>query len=201
MMNSRGTSRLFVQGQARPLKGSACNLFEPSFNKCGTLTDVLRVNYPWCAEWRRPEVPFLGSCRPSRGSTCSTTTIFLLYWARMVSEASNCTRVGGRFSHTWSTSKRHQPLQAAICLARNPADAGGRFVGGRRAIDLWFAAPTVRKPSWISRSVRHARAAGETRPQLSLGARRPNPPYPGGANAVISLACSANDRRTCGRAR
>ena len=64
------------KAQRFPLKATCLAIYSRAVNAAEPLDVVLRKQFPWCAEWKDE----LRGCsrptsRPSRSSTCSTTTI------------------------------------------------------------------------------------------------------------------------------
>jgi DNA helicase II / ATP-dependent DNA helicase PcrA len=129
-----------------PLKGTCLAIYSTVVNTCGTFTDVLQSNYPWCAEWEEDlKRLFLAYVEAKQVQHVLDYDDLLLYWARMVAEPELARQIGGRFSHILVDEYQDtNRLQAAILLAMKPDGRGLTVVGDDAQSIYAFRGATVR---------------------------------------------------------
>jgi len=168
-----------------PTKGTCLAIYSRVVNTEGSLAEVLRSRFPWCAEWEAPLRQLFGAyvAAKQRQNVLDYDDL-LLYWSQMMSDASLAAAVGMRFDHVLVDEYQDtNRLQASILLRLKPEGRGLTVVGDDAQSIYSFRGATVRNIlDFPSRFTPPAEVVALERNYRST------PPILDASNAVIGLA-------------
>ena len=129
-----------------PLKGTCLGIYSRCVNSQSPLTDILRDNYPWCADWPAElKALFRAYVADKQDQHCLDYDDLLLGWAQMLAHADLAAHVGARFDHVLVDEYQDtNRLQAAILRALKPDGRGLTVVGDDAQSIYAFRAAEVR---------------------------------------------------------
>ncbi len=170
-----------------PTKGTCLAIYSRAVNSEAPLDEVLRSNFPWCADW---EESSCASCsrpmsRPSRRTNVLDYDDLLLYWAQAVSDPLLADDIGGRLDHVLVDEYQDtNRLQSSILLALKPGRPRSDRCRRRRPVDLFAFA---RRPCATSSTFPSAFSPSADIITLDRNYRSTQPIL-AAANGVIDLA-------------
>lgn len=129
-----------------PTKGTCLAIYSRAVNSEMTLEDVLRMSFPWCANWTAELRELFGAyVETKQRHNVMDYDDLLLYWARAMSHPEIAEDFSGRFDHVLVDEYQDtNRLQASILLALNPSGRGLTVVGDDAQSIYSFRAATVR---------------------------------------------------------
>jgi DNA helicase-2/ATP-dependent DNA helicase PcrA len=129
-----------------PTKGTCLAIYSRTVNAEMNLEEVLRVSFPWCAEWGGELRKLFGAYVESKQrQNVLDYDDLLLYWAHAMSDPGIATELGDRFDHVLVDEYQDtNRLQASILLALKPTGRGLTVVGDDAQSIYSFRAATVR---------------------------------------------------------
>ncbi len=136
-----------AKGRARfPKKGTCLGIYSNAVNSQRPLDQVLESHFPWCAEWEGElKRLFRGFVELKQRQSVLDYDDLLLWWARMMEEASIAAQVGDQFDHVLVDEYQDtNALQASILVRMKPDGAGMMAVGDDAQSIYAFRAATVR---------------------------------------------------------
>ncbi|WP_225616881.1 ATP-dependent helicase [Variovorax sp. 38R] len=143
-----------------PRKGTCLSIYSRCVNTRAPLAEVLKDNFPWCAEWEAQLKTLFGAyVEAKQQQNVLDYDDLLLYWAEMVAEPALAAHVGARFDHVLVDEYQDTNLlQAAILRAMKPDGRGVTVVGDDAQSIYSFRGATVRNildfPSQFSQEAR-----------------------------------------------
>ncbi|MEO8137896.1 MAG: ATP-dependent helicase, partial [Betaproteobacteria bacterium] len=129
-----------------PRKGTCLSIYSRVVNTQGTLAEVLKHSFPWCAEWEAELKRLFGAyVEAKQQQQVLDYDDLLLYWAGMVAEPALTAQIGGRFDQVLVDEYQDTNLlQAAILRALKPEGRGVTVVGDDAQSIYSFRGATVR---------------------------------------------------------
>ncbi len=137
---------LAAQRQRFPLKGTCLAIYSRTVNRQAALADVLREDFPWCAQWETELKRLFGAYAQEKLRQHALDYDDLLAaWAQMLAEPVFAHEVGARFDHVLVDEYQDtNRLQAAILHALKPDGRGLTVVGDDAQAIYAFRAAEVR---------------------------------------------------------
>ena len=185
-----------------PLKGTCLAIYSRTLNRQVPLAQVLREDYPWCAEWHDAlKALFRAYAAEKQAQHTLDYDDLLLAWHQLLAEDALAAHQGARFDHVLVDEYQDtNRLQAAI-LQRLKPDGRGLTVVGDDAQSIYsFRAAEVGNILGFAQQYGPA-----TTVQLLERNYRSTQPILDASNAVIALAAERHakalwtDRRTGAR--
>ncbi|WP_234413775.1 ATP-dependent helicase [Ideonella sp. A 288] len=129
-----------------PLKGTCLGIYSRCVNSQSPLDEVLRQQYPWCADWSRElQGLFRAYVADKLAQHCLDFDDLLLGWAGMLADPALAAHVGARFDHVLVDEYQDtNRVQAAILHALKPDGRGLTVVGDDAQSIYSFRAAEVR---------------------------------------------------------
>jgi DNA helicase II / ATP-dependent DNA helicase PcrA len=129
-----------------PTKGRCLAIYSRAVNSEMMLEDVLRMSFPWCANWAAELRALFGAyVETKQRHNVMDYDDLLLYWAQAMSHPEIAEDFSGRFDHVLVDEYQDtNRLQASILLALNPSGLGLTVVGDDAQSIYSFRAATVR---------------------------------------------------------
>ena len=129
-----------------PLKGTCLNIYSRVVNSRESLTHVLKVVFPWCAEWEADLKRLFGAYVEAKAAqNVLDYDDLLLFWAEMLGDAALAQTIGERFDHVLVDEYQDTNLlQAAILRGMKPDGRGVTVVGDDAQSIYSFRGATVR---------------------------------------------------------
>jgi DNA helicase II / ATP-dependent DNA helicase PcrA len=129
-----------------PTKGTCLAIYSRAVNSQMSLDDVLRLFFPWCANWEKQlRELFATYVGTKQEQNILDYDDLLLYWAQMVVDPLLAGDIGGRFDHVLVDEYQDtNRLQASVLLALKPEGRGLTVVGDDAQSIYSFRAATVR---------------------------------------------------------
>ena len=129
-----------------PTKGTCLAIYSRAVNSEMMLEDVLRMSFPWCANWAAELRALFGAyVETKQRHNVMDYDDLLLYWAQAMSYPEIAEDFSGRFDHVLVDEYQDtNRLQASILLALNPSGRGLTVVGDDAQSIYSFRAATVR---------------------------------------------------------
>jgi len=129
-----------------PLKGTCLAIYSRAVNAAQPLDEVLRKQFPWCAEWteelRRLFDAYVAAKQKQHVLDYDD---LLLYWAELMKVPELAGEIGALFDHVLVDEYQDtNALQASILLGLKPDGAGLTVVGDDAQAIYGFRAATVR---------------------------------------------------------
>ncbi|MBS0453399.1 MAG: ATP-dependent helicase [Proteobacteria bacterium] len=143
-----------------PLKSTCLSIYSRVVNTQGSLQQVLREAFPWCAEWEAQLKQLFGAyVEAKQEQNVLDYDDLLLGWHEMMGEPSLAAQLSGRFDHVLVDEYQDtNRLQASILQRLKPDGCGLTAVGDDAQSIYSFRGATVRNildfPSQFSRSAR-----------------------------------------------
>ena len=137
---------LAAQRQRFPLKATCLAIYSRVVNKQVPLADVLRDDFPWCAQWETELKRLFGAyAREKLHQHALDYDDLLAAWAQMLAEPAFARELGARFDHVLVDEYQDtNRLQAAILHALKPEGVGLTVVGDDAQAIYAFRAAEVR---------------------------------------------------------
>jgi DNA helicase-2/ATP-dependent DNA helicase PcrA len=129
-----------------PAKATCLSIYSRAVNAEAPLEDILRVNYPWCAGWKKElRELFAAYVEAKQVQNVLDYDDLLLYWAQTMGDATLADEIGGKWDHILVDEYQDtNRLQATILTGLKPAGRGLTVVGDDAQAIYSFRAATVR---------------------------------------------------------
>ncbi len=114
-----------------PKKDTCLAIYSRCVNTQSPLEDIIRTNYPWCADWEAElKALFRGYVTRKQEIQALDYDDLLLYWSHLVGEPEFAREIGGNFDHVLVDEYQDtNRIQADILLALKPDGDGVTVVG------------------------------------------------------------------------
>jgi DNA helicase II / ATP-dependent DNA helicase PcrA len=129
-----------------PAKSTCLAIYSRAVNAEMPLDEVLRGNFPWCAEWELQLRELFGAyVEAKQAQNVLDFDDLLLYWTQSARDPALARDMSGRFDHVLVDEYQDtNRLQSSILLALKPDGAGLTVVGDDAQSIYSFRAATVR---------------------------------------------------------
>ncbi|MCJ8521828.1 DNA helicase-2/ATP-dependent DNA helicase PcrA [Pseudorhizobium tarimense] len=129
-----------------PTKGTCLAIYSRVVNSESSISDVLKVSYPWAVNWEKQlKELFAGYVEAKQAQKVLDYDDLLLYWAQMVSDPDLANDIGSRFDHVLVDEYQDtNRLQASILFSLKPGGRGLTVVGDDAQSIYSFRAATIR---------------------------------------------------------
>ncbi|HEY3178950.1 MAG TPA: ATP-dependent helicase [Casimicrobiaceae bacterium] len=142
----RNDLKIDVTKKRFPASATCVAIYSRIVNAEGSLGDVLRDNYPWCATWENELNALFGAYVAAKQSQqVLDFDDLLLYWAGMLGDLTLARDIGNRFDHVLVDEYQDtNRLQSSILRSLKPDGRGVTVVGDDAQAIYSFRAATVR---------------------------------------------------------
>ncbi len=174
-----------------PMKGTCLAIYSAVVNTRRSLGEVLRTDFPWCAEWEAELKRLFGAyVQAKQSQRVLDFDDLLLYWEHLAQEPQLARELGERFDHVLVDEYQDtNRLQAAILLAMKPDGRGLTVVGDDAQSIYAFRGAAVRN------ILEFPQCFDPPAERIALERNyRSTQPILNAANAVIALASERHDK-------
>ncbi len=174
-----------------PMKGTCLAIYSAVVNTRRSLGEVLRTDFPWCAEWEAELKRLFGAyVKAKQSQRVLDFDDLLLYWEHLAQEPQLARELGERFDHVLVDEYQDtNRLQAAILLAMKPDGRGLTVVGDDAQSIYAFRGAAVRN------ILEFPQCFDPPAERIALERNyRSTQPILNAANAVIALASERHDK-------